>query len=244
MHDLGHPMLSFFGLGTENFSGSASLWHPLEKSRRCQTCNRNVSIPNFEQNILTVRKIGPDEFFEGSEAIPPTDRWPPAFGPHVLRSDVFAILIEEGVTGVVPRELTITIEDYDELPQTPPDYVFLEIAGRFDVRILHEDVRICPECRSRTDRVFRDLVYLPVIDSWDGSDLCEIANVTTRGTYCSRRFIDMAVRRRLDFFQFGHHIPHVQVRQREVPDWYEDVYVRTKSKYPHLFAGSPTNERL
>ena len=236
MAEQDHPLLTLFGLGTEGgFSGSALLSHPLQSSRRCLTCKRSVTVPNFEYNVLTIRKIGPDEWYEGSEAVPPTNQWPPTLQHNVYRRDIVQVLLDEGITGIVPREVSIEIEDYEELPEPIPEYLLLEPTGRFDVRVLHDDVRICPECKSRTDRVFRGLVYLPLLDTWDGSDLCEIKSPTTRGIFCSKRFIEMARRRRLEFFRFGHRIPHVTVDYLGAANWYEDVHDRTKAKYPHLF---------
>jgi len=229
-------MLTLFGLSTVGFGGCVGLRHALEDSRRCGTCSRTVTVHNYQRNILTVRKVEEDEESDGSEAAPPTNVWPAAFGPTLLRGDIVQMLFDEGITGFVPRNLTLEIKDYPELPEPAPAYFFLEIAGRFDVRILNGDVRVCPECKSRTDQLFRELIYLPIPELWDGSDLCEIGNVLTLGVYCSRKFIEMARRRRLDFFEFGRHIPNVPVRFLEREDWHRDVYQQVKAKYPQLFS--------
>lgn len=226
MSERTHPLLTFFGVSAENAFGST--WFSHNPSRRCEPCKRwyHAIDDPYERNDV---ELG---------VAPPKGKSPHAIAMlydfPLLREDVLNGFLEAGITGFKYHKANFTLNAPDQA------FYFLEVTGRVDVEILDEgEGRICPICLSylgkKGGKYQWNQQLLPILDSWDGSDVVRIGNRSHGMRFCTRNVIDLALERSWRELQFGETIPHVTVRPQDGARWYDSVSERAISHWPNLF---------
>lgn len=226
MSDQRHLLLTFFGVSAEYAYRSVAFSRV--SSRRCEPCRRcyeaiDDSYETFDVELGIAPRKG-----HAPQAIDILYDFP------LLREDLLIGFLEAGITGFKYHKVKFTQNAPDD------DFYLLEVTGRVDVEILDDgEGKVCPICLSyvgkRGGKYEWNQQLLPILDSWDGSDLVRINNRAHGKRFCSRRVVDLAFSRGWTELRFGETIPHVLARREDGIQWHESVKVRAMEKWPHLF---------
>lgn len=221
-----HPLLTFFGVSAHFAYGST--WYSHNAGRRCEPCQRwydDYDDPYVKNDVelTTAPPMG-----KSPQAIDVLNDFP------LLREDVLSGFLEAGVSGFKYHKANFIRNAPDQ------DYYFLEVSGRVDVEILDEgEGSVCPICRSylgkKGGKYRWNQQFLPILDSWDGSDIVAIGNRSLGRRFCTRKVIDLALERGWHELEFGGNIPNVRVNLEDGVRWYDSVAEQAMLKWPELF---------
>jgi hypothetical protein len=168
---------------------------------KCPLCGRVVS---FRQG------------YEGASAVSDgtvPQEWTDHIGEFqlVFSRRVVSDLRQLGATEFESYPLPITRVASPKLLSAPrPEYCVIEVTGRVDIdRAEYDggDGLLCESCGVWSPRhgdtvKYGDKITVPLLDSWDASDLVMFRNIRHGGYYCSPRIVELARVRGWTGFRF------------------------------------------
>lgn len=138
----------------------------------------------------------------------PARQWPDALGasnaPFLLSGAVACVLKEEGVNGFIAHPVELEIPKRIRVPAPPPQYYYLDITGRMDIDLEASGIKVagnCPVCFQGGSRSGGER-YVPIVDTWDGSDIFTLRNYPSGFAFCTRKVLELARRHRWTNFRF------------------------------------------
>jgi hypothetical protein len=152
---------------------------------------------------------------------------------------------EAKMKGFVAHPLVIDKIDSPVLRDTPmPKYYLVEVTGRvdFDRQLFDEhEGLLCPTCETWRPKPkgkygFEDKMMLPLLNTWDGSDLVKFGKIAMNLYYCTPRFIELVKANGWIGFEFHTFFPGLpRVVKTDSPNWLAEFEAVAKEKYPQYF---------
>jgi len=156
-----------------------------------------------------------------------------------MRSD----MLDNGMTGFVAHPIRISAADIESevLRKLPiPQYYLLETTGCVDIdrQLFDEfDGELCEVCHNWCPRPggkysYGTKVTVPLLSTWDGSDLVAIRNIKNAGIYCSRKVVDLAIEKKWTGFgiqAFTDGLPKIDLTKA---NWIDDLAVAVANRFP------------
>jgi hypothetical protein len=234
-----HPLLTLFRIIAGPGTGAAprqsigcSVLLTGTRSGRCPGC-QNIRPQKIDWNgFATI--LGKDATF-----------FPHRIGgfDQLISDEMRCDLVDNGVTGFVAHPIRIAAGDIESevLRTLPiPQYYLLQAIGVVDIdrQLFDEyDGDLCEVCHNWTPRPggkyrFGSKVHMPVLKTWDGSDLVAIRNKINGGIYCSRKVVDLAIKKEWTGFgieAFTDGLPRIDLTN---PNWAEDLEVAVAKRFP------------
>lgn len=212
----------------------ATVYGLLPTRKKCPTCKQGmVGRKNWE--AATVEILNEDaEFYVD---------WVGGLETLISRV-VYDDMKQAGISGFRAHPVPIDIVRSDKLrEQVAPDYFALEVLGEVDIdrQLFDEyDGNLCDTCGRWSPKNggkygFGEKNTIPILETWDGSDLVKVNNIKSTYLYCSRRVIDLARERNWTGFSariFGG-AGSVVVNHKS-PTWLEEFEAVVRAKYPEF----------
>jgi hypothetical protein len=160
----------------------------------------------------------------------------PHWYQNILMTDlVFGALSAQGFTGLSAIPARLDRRDMPKLPKKMPDYVYTTYTGRVTADLGDFANWICdgPDCHwvHRPKEIEpMNPIFLPLIETWDGSDFCSTTNVR-RLTFCSRRVVEYAVKHQIPAVMFEYpdpslNLPKIQSMKPGALETFDEAFAK------------------
>jgi len=231
-----HPIFSFWHIeGDRHADGPIATVIPgsgTSTARPCPGCQRVLEEAPFEGASFRALDMA-------------VRVWPDVLNSYglIIGDRVLSDLNEIGARGFVAHKLGIGEVESTYLQEMPhPDYSLMELTGRVDVdRQWYDEGQgdLCPQChgwtpgasgKSRWDRM-----HLPVMETWDGTDLLTYGNVRTGYHLCTTRIIELARAKKWTGVAFRLMTPRPYFVDLRLDDWLAKAEAWARAEYPRLF---------
>ncbi|MDB6074557.1 MAG: hypothetical protein JWO89_2197, partial [Verrucomicrobiaceae bacterium] len=81
---------------------------------------------------------------------------------------------------------------------------------------------------------YGDKVKVPLLKTWDGSDLVKVRNIGSAIGYCSLKVVNLAIRDQWTDFGIRAFTPRLPKPDLRKPDWLDDLATAVAAKFPDL----------